>query len=127
MIGVDRIHELTLAGAITPAEGAELLEVRRELADLRRLAGWVNAAAALTIAGWIAFLLLLVGGCSQRAASREPEARPTPWCVSILFRTGAVARGCFENAPACEIAAEHGRRSGRLAGIRAVGSCRRNE
>lgn len=57
-----RVRELVEGGRVTEAEGAELIAALAAHAQLQRLVTWIDVAGVLTIAGWIAFLFLALGG-----------------------------------------------------------------
>lgn len=89
----------------------------------------IAIGAALFGLGALVVLVFAVGGCSKRVPSAEPGTDPPqPWCFSVL-RThkgnSEVSTLCTEYEITCERASNEARRHGRLVGIRAVGSCRR--
>ena len=73
----------------------------------------------------LALLTTLLLSCARTVPQREPDARPTPYCVAALLVSGEVVRGCAESEARCSAAAEEVRRNGVLLGVKYVGECRR--
>lgn len=140
MIGVDRVHDLVLAGHLTSAEGAELLDAQVELARWRR---WRRAGRVARVIAWIAVVVawyaIVLGmagafatGCGSSSASSaakvtpaQADLMPMPWCASVLFTNGQARRGCAPTLELCEVDSEKLRQAGVMASIRWVGTCRR--
>lgn len=93
-----------------------------------------NPAGVAALVAFYVVILTAGGqcGCGSSSPPSKPHPTPaqadltaTPWCASVLFTTGGVARACFETEALCEKAAEEGRQIAVLYRIRYIGSCRR--
>jgi hypothetical protein len=77
----------------------------------------------------IAALGLLLAACAPRPAVVEPAASPTPHCFSVrLAWDGKTEAGlaCGSTADVCESVRRRAARWGGAAGIKEVGSCKRD-